>query len=62
MGPTLRLGTASRLRRLKSQMAWSLLPSSVGDYLGLVIGDLGVLQELEVLCLEAASISSMLVC
>ena len=46
MGPTLRLGTASHLHRLKSQMAWSLLPSSGGDYLGLAIGDSGVLQEL----------------
>ena len=46
MGPTLRLGTASRLHRLKSQMARSLLPSSGGDYLGLAIGDSGVLQEL----------------
>lgn len=47
MGPTLRLGTASRLYRLKSQMAWPLLPSNAGDYLGLAIGGLGALQELD---------------
>lgn len=47
MDPTLRLGTALLSHLLKSQMAWSLLPSSVGDDLALALGGLGALEELD---------------